>query len=114
MPNLVSKFSLLPQSAQAIELLGQRIRLARIRRGLAVAELAVKAGINRNTLTALEQGKPGVSLGVIASVLWALGLDQSLSNVADPDLDLHGKALEAARRPKRAGKPRKVSDAYDF
>ena len=48
------------------------------------------------------------------TVLWALGLDRTLSGIADPDADLHGKALEAARRPQRAGKPRKVSDDYDF
>ena len=28
--------------------------------------------------------------------------------------NLHGKALEASRRPTRAGKPRKTSDDYDF
>jgi hypothetical protein len=41
-------------------------------------------------------------------------VDQSLDAVADPDTDLHGKALEASRRPLRAGKPRKASDDYDF
>jgi len=41
-------------------------------------------------------------------------LDQTLDGVADPDADLHGKALEAARRPTRAGKPRKAGGDYDF
>ena len=54
--------------------LGQRIRVARIRRGWSVAELASKAGINRNTLTALELGKPGTAIGVCFTVLWVLGL----------------------------------------
>jgi hypothetical protein len=43
-----------------------------------------------------------------------LGLDKSLEAVADPDADLHGKGLEASRRPKRAGKPKKERDDYDF
>jgi len=94
--------------------LGVRIRIARIRRGWSVAELADKAGINRNTLTALELGKPGTAIGVCLTVLWALGLDGTLDGVADPDADLHGKALEAAKRPVRAGKPRKAEDDYDF
>lgn len=94
--------------------LGHRIRIARIRRGWSVADLASKAGINRNTLTALELGKPGTAVGVCFTVLWALGLDRALDGVADPDADLHGKALEAARRPTRAGKPRKARDDYDF
>jgi transcriptional regulator with XRE-family HTH domain len=100
--------------AEQVIQIGHRIRIARIRRGWSVAHLASKAGINRNTLTALELGKPGTAVGVCVTVLWALGLDRTLDGVADPDTDLHGKALEAARRPSRAGKPRKAGDDYDF
>ncbi|ROZ78404.1 helix-turn-helix transcriptional regulator [Ramlibacter sp. WS9] len=110
----MSKFAIPVQVADQVVQLGQRIRVARIRRGWSVADLASKAGINRNTLTALELGKPGTAVGVCFTVLWALGLDKSLDAVADPDGDLHGKALEASRRPTRAGKPRKASDDYDF
>ena len=99
---------------ERVSRLGQRIRAARLRRGWSVAELASKAGINRNTLTALELGRPGTAVGVCFTVLWALGLETSLDAVADPDADLHGKALEASRRPTRAGKPRKARDDYDF
>lgn len=88
--------------------------MARIRRGWSVADLADKAGINRNTLSALERGKLGTGVGVCVTVLWALGLDKSLEAIADPDTDLHGKALEASRRPARAGKSRKGGDDYDF
>lgn len=114
MPSLMSKFETPSQVMEQVDQLGQRIRLARIRRGWSVAELAEKAGINRNTLTALELGRPGTAVGVSFTVLWALGLDTSLNAVADPDNDLHGKALEASRRPTRVGKPRKQTDDYDF
>ena len=110
----MSAFVIPGQATERLAQLGQRIRLARIRRGWSVADLAGKAGINRNTLTALELGKPGTALGVCITVLWALGLDKSVDAVADPDGDLHGKALEASRRPTRAGKARKASDDYDF
>jgi transcriptional regulator with XRE-family HTH domain len=110
----MAAFTIPPQATDQIARLGQRIRVARIRRGWSVADLASKAGINRNTLTALELGKPGTAVGVCVTVLWALGLDRSLNAVADPDGDLHGKALEAARRPTRAGRARKVRDDYDF
>lgn len=99
---------------ERVSQLGQRIRVARIRRGWSVSELAAKAGINRNTLTALEFGKPGTAVGVCFAVLWALGLDKTLEGVAEPDTDLHGKALEASRRPRRAGKSHKPKDTYDF
>jgi len=110
----MSNFAMPIEVSERVARLGQRIRLARIRRGWSVADLANKAGINRNTLTALELGKPGTAVGVCFTVLWALGLDKSLDTVADPDADLHGKALEASRRPTRAGKPRKANDDYDF
>ena len=102
------------QATERVAQLGQRIRVARIRRGWSVADLASTAGINRNTLTALELGKAGTAVGVCFTVLWVLGLENSLEAVADPDRDLHGKALEASRRPTRAGKSRKAGDDYDF
>ena len=110
----MSKFATPLHVSERIAQLGQRIRVARIRRGWSVLDLASKAGINRNTLTALELGKPGTAIGVCFTVLWALGLEKSLDAVADPDTDVHGKALEASRRPTRAGKPRKTGNDYDF
>ena len=94
--------------------LGQRVRLARTRRGMSIAEVAAKAGINRNTLNALELGKHGVAMGAYVTVLWALGLDRTLDGVAHPDADIHGKTLEASRRPARVRKSRKSKNEYDF
>ena len=110
----MSKFSIPPPVSERTVQFGQHIRVARIRRGWSVVDLAGRAGINRNTLTALELGKPGTAIGVCFTVLWALGLETSLDAVADPDGDVHGKALEASRRPTRAGKPRKTGNDYDF
>ena len=110
----MSNFSIPLHVSERVVLLGQRIRIARIRRGWSVVDLASKAGINRNTLTALELGKPGTAIGVCFTVLWALGLEKSLDAVADPDTDVHGKALEASHRPTRVGKPRKPGSDYDF
>ena len=110
----MSNFPIPLHVSERIAQLGQRIRVARIRRGLSVVDLASKAGINRNTLTALELGKSGTAIGVCFTVLWALGLEKSLDAMADPDTDVHGKALEASRRPTRVGKPRKSGNEYDF
>lgn len=101
-------------AAERAQELGNRVRLARIRRGMSLAELAQKAGINRNTLSALELGKPGVALGAYVTVLWALGLDNTLDAVAHPDSDSHGKTLEASRRPKRVRKSQQSKNEYDF
>ena len=63
------------EATERIKQLGHRVRLARIRRGWSIAEAAAKAGINRNTLSALELGKPGVAISAYVTVLWVLGLD---------------------------------------
>ena len=102
------------EAAERIKELGHRVRLARTRRGLSIAEVAVKAGINRNTLNALELGKHGVAVWAYATVLWALGLDKTLEGVAHPDSDTHGKTLEASRRPARVRKSQKSKNEYDF
>ena len=81
---------------------------------MSIADLAAKAGINRNTLNALELGKSGVALGGYVTVLWALGLDNTLEGAAHPDADTHGKTLEASRRPARVRKAQKSKDEYDF
>jgi len=108
-------FPILPESVtQYVKELGRRIRLARTRRKLSIIELATKAGIDRNTLGALELGKPGVSISAYVMTLWALGLDHTLDAVADPDTDTHGKTLETARLPKRVRKPRAAKNQYDF
>ena len=102
------------RAAELIKELGHRLRVARTRRGMSIAEVADKAGINRNTLSALELGKPGVALGAYVTVLWALGLDKTLDAVAHPDADIHGKTLEASRRPARVRKSQKSKNEYDF
>ena len=106
--------TLTTQAAERVKELGYRVRLARTRRGMSIAEVAAKAGINRNTLNALELGKPGIALGAYVTVLWALGLDKTLDAVAQPDADAHGKTLEASRRPARVRKSQKPKNEYDF
>ena len=102
------------EAQERVKELGHRVRLARTRRGMSIAEVAAKAGINRNTLNALELGKPGVALGAYVTVLWALGLDKTLDGDAHPDADIHGKTLETSRRPTRVRKSQKSKNEYDF
>ena len=102
------------EAERQIATLGSRLRLARLRRSLSAAQLAEKAGINRDTLSALELGRSSATLGAMVTVLWTLGLEKSLEALADSDADSHGKALEAARRPTRARRKPASKDEYDF
>jgi transcriptional regulator with XRE-family HTH domain len=107
-------FTTPPEVSERVKLLGARIRIARKRRGWTIAEMAEKAGINRNTLNALELGKGGVAINAYVCALWVLGLTRGLDIVADPDQDTHGKTLEAARRPERMRRQKAERDEYDF
>ncbi len=75
-------------------------------------ELATAVQISRKTLYALEKGAPGVTIGTLMSVLWALGLLDTIHAVADPDTDEHGRILEAARRPKRVHSPGGIDNDF--
>jgi transcriptional regulator with XRE-family HTH domain len=111
----MSIFETIPfEASERIKQMGHRVRLARTRRGWSIAEAAAKAGINRNTLGALELGKPGVAIGAYVTVLWILGLERTLDGVAHPDTDTHGKALEVSRRPQRVRKSQQSINEYDF
>lgn len=95
---------------KSVELLGERIRIARLRRQLTMDELAKACGIGRRTLYRIENGEPGAAIGSLLTVLWKLGLLDTVRAVADPDDDEHGKILEAARRPQRVRVPAPDND----
>ena len=90
-----------PKSKPALERLGRDLRGARLRRGMAVADLAVRAGTSPSTLTRLEKGDAGVGLGTLADVLVALGLVDRLVDLIDVRSDDLGLALSEERLPKR-------------
>jgi len=55
---------------------------------------------------------PGVSLGVLAHVLWVLQLDDQLGGMASLESDPVGRAMAVNRLPQRV--TREVSDDLDF
>jgi hypothetical protein len=44
--------------------------------------------------------------------LWALGLLDQMAELADPDRDEEGKALEGVRSPKRASRGLRMDDDF--
>jgi transcriptional regulator with XRE-family HTH domain len=79
--------------------LGEIIRDARGRRGFTQADLAERLRLSPTTVRAAEQGDPAVAAGILASLLWTLGIGPISSSVA--------AAHPEARQPKqrvRAGK----------
>ena len=76
----------LPPTLQDIlKTVGENIKLARLRRKITSVMLAERAGMNRVTLTKVENGDSAVTLGAYASVLFCLGLEKDLSLIAQDD-----------------------------
>ena len=77
--------------------------------------MAKRAGITRPTLTKIEQGDATASMGVYAKVLFVLGLDDNLSNIADIRNDKVGIMIESNSLPKtaRAIKNKEVDKGLD-
>lgn len=90
--------------------LGEDIRVARLRRRISATLMAQRAFITRTTLAKVEKGDSGVSLGIYATVLFILGLNARLEELADSSRDELGLQLEEERLPKRIRSPRRSSN----
>ena len=81
--------------------LGSDIRDARLRRRIRAATMAERALISRTTLGKVERGDPGVSMGNYATVLFVLGMEDGLAELADRKRDGLGLDLLEERLPQR-------------
>lgn len=87
--------------------LGQDIADARKRRRISTLTMAERARVSRPTLRRIERGDPKVAFGIVATVLFVLGLHQRLSDLADASQDRLGLDLESESLPQRIYGPRR-------
>lgn len=66
---------------------GNDLRDARKRRRIPMELAAERASISRVTLSKIEKGDEGVSLGAYARILFVLGMIHRLAELADPSFD---------------------------
>jgi len=79
--------------------LGDRVRKARLRRGLSAEELSAQAGISRMTLHRLERGEPTLTVATLLRVMGALGVTEDLALLLKYDEVGHG--AQDNRLPRR-------------
>lgn len=95
-----------PVVLRALQRLGENLAVARIRRHETQAEWARRIGVSRPTLIRMEQGDPGVGVGIYATALWLMGRAEALPDLAAPGEDrgaLETDVREALkRRPVRS------------
>lgn len=102
---------LLPKTQQLLNDLGNRLKLARLRRGLEAKQVAERAGMAPLTLRSIERGSSTVTVGAYVAVMQVLGLVEDLNLLAKEDetgRHLQDARLTQAGRKKRA--ERKTDD----
>lgn len=89
---------------------GERLRLARLRRGITTVLFAERMGVSRDTLNRLEKGDPAIALGTYLRALRVLGLDRDLDAVARDD-ELGRKLQDLKLTEPRERRPRRLRGA---
>ena len=77
---------LLPRAQKPLTILGENIRLARLRRRYSMEQVAERADISRPTLHSIERGNSNVTIGAYVKVLFVLGLEGDIAKVATDDI----------------------------
>ncbi|MDD2686542.1 MAG: helix-turn-helix transcriptional regulator [Gallionella sp.] len=86
---------LLPSTAELLYQLGDRLRLARLRRKLTSKQVAERAGMSPMTLRSVERGGDGVTMGAYLAVMQVLGIEQDINLLGQADT--LGRDLQDAR-----------------
>ena len=82
-----------------MQVVGEQIKLARLRRNLSVTQVAERATCSPLTVSRIEKGVPTVAIGIYLRVLYALQLDDDILFLAKDDaLD---RALQDMNLPQR-------------
>lgn len=87
-----------PRAARQI---GENLAIWRKLQDLTAAQVADRAGVSRTTLSKLEHGESGVSLGVVLEVLRALGQLDAVVKATDPYESDLGRIRASQELPQR-------------
>ena len=89
---------------EKMKIVGEQIKLARLRRNLSVAQVAERATCSPLTVARIEKGTPTVAIGIYLRVLYVLQLEDDILLIAQQDA--LGRQLQdlALTNRKRASK----------
>ena len=82
----MKKQIIFPKYHQALEQMGEQIKLARKRRKLTTLQMSERADISRSTLHLIELGNSSVAMGAYFNVLRVLGLQDDFLKLAADDI----------------------------
>lgn len=70
---------------EKMKIVGEQIRLARLRRDLSIAQVSERATCSEQTISRIEKGAPTVAIGTYLRVLYALQLEDDILCLAGND-----------------------------
>jgi transcriptional regulator with XRE-family HTH domain len=68
-----------------LQIVGEQIRLARLRRDLSISQVAERATVSDLSVMRVEKGLPTVSMGIYLRVLYAIQLENDILLLAKND-----------------------------
>ena len=89
-----------------MEIVGEQIKLARLRRNMTISQIADRATCSTLTVSRIEKGLSTVSIGIYLRVLYALQLEDDIICLAKDDV--MGKALQDIQLKTRKKASKKV------
>ena len=89
-----------------MKVVGEQIRLARLRRDLSIAQVAERATCSSVTISRVEKGAPTVAIGIYLRVLYALQLEDDILLLAQKDE--MGRGLQDLRLKQRERASKKM------
>lgn len=98
--------------ANTLKQLGANLRTARLRRNLTIQAIAEKIGTGIRAVSDAEKGKISTGIGTYIAMLWAMGLHESLYNVANPATDEEGQILALSRGRERARQRQELDNDF--
>ena len=81
--------NIFPGTKIILERLGKKIKNKRKLLGLTIIQVACRTQASRSTITLIEKGTPGVSLGTYLQVMRVLGFLADLEIIATENMDDH-------------------------
>lgn len=96
---------------EKIKVVGEQIKLARLRRDLSLSQVAERATCSPLTVSRIEKGSPTVAIGIYLRVLYALQLDDDILLIAKDD-ELGRQLQDMALTTRQRASKKIVYNAY--